>query len=305
MVNLRTFDLNLLRVFEAITESQSVSKAADKLGLSQSAVSNALDRMRRQFDDPLFIRTHRGMEPTPKAQDLAEVILTGLTTIRAGLSASGTFDPARSHRRFSLLMTDVGEMTFLPTILSRLNEQAPQIDLNVIEFGLERYEELLEAGIADLAVGQLKLPDTLCSQEFHNSDFAVVASRTNPIVQYDAEGKASIALETYLDAPHVQQAPRGASGNPVAVALGSQASRRRIALSVPHASVLPMILPQTSLIATVPKVCADLLARHGDLVVMPTPFPMDRSHVTLWWHRRNTKDPGHSWLREMFLTSGV
>src|ERR1700722_8740493 len=109
MVNLRTFDLNLLRIFEAVAKDGSVSKAADTLGLSQPAVSNALNRMRRQFEDPLFVRTNKGVEPTLKAQQLATAVSQGLSTIRAGLTATTEFNPAVSKRRFTLLMTDVGE----------------------------------------------------------------------------------------------------------------------------------------------------------------------------------------------------
>lgn len=305
MVNLRTFDLNLLRVFEAVHHDRSVSIAADKLGLSQPAVSNALNRLRLQFDDPLFVRTARGMSATPKAERLAEAIGVGLTTIRAGLSSGVDFDPATSERRFTLLMTDVGEISFLPVLLSELGRNAPNISIHVREAGLSTYEDLLESGTADLAIGRIKLSDRMHGAQIHSSEFVVLLGRSNPILRRDAQGACSIDYQAYLNAPHVMVQPRGAAGDPVREALGPDASRLRIALSIPHATVLPMIMGDTDLIATVPKVCAANLVATGALCAVPPPFPVEPNYVFQWWHRRNQRDAGHRWLRAIFSNAGV
>lgn len=305
MVNLRTFDLNLLRVFEAISHDRSVSIAADKLGLSQPAISNALNRLRRQLDDPLFIRTQHGMEPTPKAEDLARFIHEGLSTLRAGLTVNATFDPATSDRRFNLLMTDVGEISFLPVLLSTLNRCAPHIDIKVIEHGLQGYEDLLDNGTADLAIGRIKLPDSFESELIHSSPFVVIASRRNRYLSIDERGEPTISFTQYLKAPHIESLPRGASGDPIRQALGELWSQRRIALSIPHSTALPMVMSDTDLLATVPKVYADKLVAMSDLVALRVPFPIEQNFVFQWWHKRNTNDAGHRWLRQIFATAGV
>ena len=305
MVNLRTFDLNLLRVFEAVSHDRSVSLAAEKLGLSQPAVSNALNRLRSQFGDPLFVRTPRGMEPTPKAEQLAAAVHQGLTTIRAGLSAGIDFDAATSERRFTLLMTEVGEVLFLPVVLSTLQRLAPKIDIRVMEFGLEGYEELLEAGRVDLAIGRIKLADTFCSELIHSAPFVVMLSRTNRYLRIDAEGRPFIGFEDFLRAPQVLVEPRGASGDPVKEALGPRAAERRIALSIPHVMALTTIMGDTDLIATVPQDCASNLAADGRLCAVPLPFESEGNYVYQWWHRRNTADPGHRWLRQIFSGAGL
>lgn len=305
MVNLRTFDLNLLRVFEAINRDGSVSKAADTLGLSQPAVSNALNRLRRQFDDPLFVRTRRGMEPTPKAGQLALAVHRGMTTIRAGLSAGVDFHPARSERRFTLLMTDVGEISFLPILLTELRRQAPGIDVSVVEAGLARYDELLENGTADLAIGRISLADTLSSELIHSSPFVVLLSRGHPRLRAGPDGRPTLSYEDYLAAPHVLVQPRGASGDPIREALGADAAKRRIGLSIPHATVLPMIIGDSELIATVPQVCAQNLIATGKLCQVEAPFAIPRNFVYQWWHKRNTADPGHRWLRGIFAGAGI
>lgn len=305
MVNLRTFDLNLLRIFEAISHDGSVSKAADKLGMSQPAVSNALNRLRRQFDDPLFVRTQHGMEPTPKATRLAAAVHGGLTTIRAGLSSGVDFDPATSERRFTLLMTEVGEMLFLPVLLGTLKRSAPTIDITVLEHGVESYEDLLNNGIVDLAIGRIQLSDTFSSELIHSSPFAVVASRTNHFLKGGEDGLPSLTLADYLEAPHVVVEPRGSSPNPIRHALGPDYGRCRIALSVPHFMVLNEVLPGTDLLATVPKACTPAILRSGGLCTVAIPFPAEENFVYQWWHRRNNQDAGHRWLRSVFATAGV
>lgn len=299
MVNLRTFDLNLLRVFEAIYRDGSVSRAADQLGVSQSAVSNALNRLRYQLNDPLFVRSARGMDPTPKAAQLALTLLEGMTTIRSALVESATFDPATSQRRFTLLMTDVGEITFLPTVLARLSREAPEVQLIVMEQGLERYGELLDNGTVDLAIGRISLTENLVSESIHTSPSVVLLSRDNPHLRVGANGEPILDLDGYLAAPHVIVKPRGMTGDLVDEALRGF-PRRRIALSIPHATVLPIIIENTHLLATVPQVCAIYLVANSSLITVPTPFQIEQNSVQLWWHKRNDKDPGHRWLRDIF-----
>lgn len=297
MVNLRTFDLNLLRVFEAIYRDGSVSRAADQLGVSQSAVSNALNRLRYHLADPVFMRSSQGMDPTPKATQLAATLLEGMMTIRSALVEGTTFDSATSHRRFTLLMTDVGEITFLPTLLARLSQEAPFVDLAVVEQGLERYAELLDNGTVDLAVGRITLPDNLSSESIHTSPFVVLLTRDNPHLRWSADDQPVLDLDAYLAAPHIMVKPRGMTGDLVEQALGSH-PRRRIALSIPHATVLPMIIENTRLLATIPQVCANYLVANSSLITVPPPFEIAQNSVQLWWHKRNTKDPGHQWLRD-------
>lgn len=304
-INLRTFDLNLLRVFEAISRDGNVSKAADQLGMSQSAVSNALNRLRNQFGDPLFVRTRHGMEPTPRAAQLTEALLHGMSTIRSALSEGGTFDPAVSTHRFTLLMTDVGQIAFLPTILSRIASEAPHVDLSVIEYGLERYEELLENGTADLAIGRISLSETLMSEQIHSAPFVVLLMRDHPLLRRDPRGELVLDYASYLAAPHVSVRPRGATGDPVSQALGADARKRRIALSIPHATALPTIIENTELIATIPSVCARYLVANSALVTVAPPLAIESNHVHMWWHKRNSRDAGHRWLRQLFATAGV
>ncbi len=304
MLNLRTFDLNLLRVFEAIYHSRNVSRSAAKLGMSQPAVSNALNRLRDQLDDPLFIRTTRGMEPTPKAELLASFIHQGLTTIRAGLTSGVAFDPAISTRRYKLLMTGSGAMTFLPKVMSTLSRVAPYVDLSVAEFAVTNYAELLENGIADLAVGRFELISSLRSQLIHTSTLVVLLSRDHPLLDRDEQGKPTISYANYVAAAHVDVAPPGAGGDPISDALGLDGTRLRVALNIPHVGVLPTIMRGTHLIATIPDVLAGDFIAGGDLCTCPLPFTTKTNYIFQWWHKRNDQDAGHRWMRQLFADAG-
>ena len=304
MLNLRTFDLNLLRVFEAIHHNRNISRAAEKLSMSQPAVSNALNRLREQFDDPLFVRTSRGMEPTPKAILLTSYITQGLTTIRAGLTSGVVFEPATSRRRFRLLLTDIGAIAFLPEVLSTLGQAAPNIDLDVAEFAVSNYAELLDEGIADLAIGRFELPSFLCSQLVHTSTYVVLLSRDHPILHFDDHGNPTIDYAAYIGAAHIVVAPPGSSGDPVGEGLGIDGNRLRIALTIPHIAVLPTIMRGTQLIATVPDVLAKHLVADGDLCTCELPFPVKGNRIYQWWHKRNDNDEGHRWLRELCAKAG-
>lgn len=305
MVNLRTFDLNLLRIFEVLSHHRSVSKAAETLGLTQSAVSNALNRLRHQLDDPLFVRTRFGMEPTPKAEELAETLHEGLATIWAGLNSSNEFDLSSTERRFTLVMTDVGITLFLPILLRQLRDYDSRIRLRVLTPNIDQYDYLLESGIADLAISRIKLSDSLHSELIHRSPFAVLASCENPFVSSDWTGAPSITLENYLNAPHINLEMSSAWGQPVLQALSARKLERNVVLEVLNAAVLPAVMEGTDLLATIPKIHADKLAKSGSLVCAAPPIEIEPNLVYQWWHRRNDGDAGHRWLRELFASAEV
>ena len=149
------FDLNLMRVFLTVLHERSVTRAAERLQLTQPAVSYALGRLREKFDDPLFVRTPAGMQPTPVAFALAGPIERGMNSFAEAVSLRQHFDPARSTRRFRLSMSDIGEMVFLPLLMERVHARAPRLQIEVVEVALERLPQALQEGEVDLAIGNL------------------------------------------------------------------------------------------------------------------------------------------------------
>ena len=299
MYNPNTFDLNLLRVFDALIREGSVSAAGNRLGLSQPAVSNALKRLRSLLGDPLFVRTRHGMEPTSFALSLSTPVQDGLSQIRAGLSQILSFDPAQSDRRFTLLMNDVGAGSFLPGLLQHLSKAAPHIDLDVYERDHSEYEDALDSGSADLAVGRVMLSSTFRSEFLTKSFYVVILRPDHPLLQRRRGVRPFLTPEGYVSAQHVVVSPRGATSNPVERMFAGKRIDRRIVLNVPHATSLMNILPGSDLIATVPDRCVGFLCRDKQLTWAKMPIPIEPSLVYQWWHKRQEYDPGHRWLRQV------
>lgn len=304
MSDLNTLDLNLLRVFEALMRERSVSLAAGRLNLTQPAVSNALNRLRTAFDDQMFVRSRSGMEPTPLALALSDPIHEGLAAIRAGISKGSSFDPAKSHRRFAILATDVGELAYVAQFMRLLSREAPGIDLLVMEASLDEYELLLDGGEADLAIGRFNIANSFHCELVGTAAYAVVMCSGHARKIGVAQG-SMIPYETYIGSAHAHLVPRGATENPIGRALGLDEARRRVALTLPHTSVLSTIIPGTKLVATVPQPVVASLCRGGDLVWATLPFQTELSNVHMAWHKRNDRDKGHVWIRDKFRSTVI
>jgi DNA-binding transcriptional LysR family regulator len=304
MYNRNTFDLNLLRIFDALVREGTVTAAADRLGLSQPAVSNALNRMRLLLGDPLFVRTRHGMEPTSFALRLCSPVQDGLAQIQSGLSQVMTFDPATSDRTFTVLMNDVGAACFLPAVTKGLLRVAPHVNLNVREFDHADYEDALDSGTADLAIGRVMLSETFRSKFLLKSSYVAVLRPDHPALTRKRGVRAFLTLDSYMAADQVAVSPRGATSNPVERAILKMHLNCRIVLNVPHATSLYNIIPGTDLIATVPDRCVEFLCRDKRLTWAELPIRIEPNMVYQWWHKRHDHDAGHCWLRD-FISDAI
>jgi DNA-binding transcriptional LysR family regulator len=300
--SLNTFDLNLLRVFEAVMLERSVTAAANRLGLSAPAVSNALSRLRMAMDDPLFVKTRHGMEPTPLAHKLDDPVADALSNIRAALSFNLCFDPSSSHRSFSLLMNDLGATSLLPGIVQRLEVEAPHVGLHIISRDHSAYEDALDSGVADLAVGRVRLSKSFCSALVLTSKEIAVMRRDHPGLRRGSDGVPAISMDDYFAASHIDVTAPGVVSN-VPESSPGLGNRRRIAFSVPHLGAVDRLLPKTNLIATVPKLCLNIFVNRDKLGWSELPFRMEPDLISMWWHKRQNEDPGHVWLRDMIRSS--
>ena len=305
MADLRTFDLNLLRVFDAMLRDQSVTKAAERLALTPPAVSNALNRLRVALGDPLFVRTRHGMEATPFAQTLADPLQEGLSSLRAVIGASIGFDPKSVRRTFSMLMNDVGAASLLPRIMNDISNEAPGIDLIVRERDHAQFEEALDTGSEDIAVGRIKLSRAFRKELIASSAYVAIMDASHPKLRKTATRSSRIGLNDYLKASHVQVNPRGAAPGPIDKALNALAPGRRIALAIPYATSTLNILAGTDLIATVPDRCIDFLCADARLTWSSLPIDVPENQVFMYWHRRQDNDQGHAWLRDAIRSSSA
>lgn len=292
-MNVSDLDLNLLRVFDAIATESSVTVAGERIGLSQPAMSNALARLRQLFDDPLFVRTPRGMRPTPFAQQLAQPVREALHLIQIALQQHAGFEPRSSGNTFRFWMSDIGEMVFLPGLLERVKRDAPGVRIEVVRIPIKDVHTALEAGELDLAVGFLPgLTTGVRQQPLFREHYVCMLRADHPVIG------ANISAKQFREAAHVLVSYVGTGHQVIEETFIAAGLSARIAVRVPHFLVVPMILARTDLVVTVPSRVAAVFARGGNLKVLPLPVRMPSFEVQLHWHQRFHQDPANRWLRE-------
>ena len=295
-MNLNDLDLNLLRVFDAVLRRRSVTAAGEEIGLSQAGVSNALARLRKLCGDRLFVRSPRGMDPTPFAKSIADAVRQALGLIEGTLARRPVFDPATTERTFRLHMSDIGEMVFLPQLLERLQRVASGVHIETRSTLQGEIEQALAAGELDLAVGFLPgLQAPVRSHPLFRDAYVCMMRADHPRIG------GTLARKQFLEAAHALVSSIGAGHRVIEDTLLAHGLNRRIALRVPHFMVVPMILERTDLVVTVPERVASVFERMGRFKTLRPPVAIPRTDVRVHWHERYEQDPGNRWLREVLI----
>jgi DNA-binding transcriptional LysR family regulator len=296
-VNPNRLDLNLLRVFDAILQTRSVTIAASTLGLTQSAVSNQLARLRDAFDDPLFVRTSEGMVPTPRAEAIAEPIRKSLLAIRFCLEEQLGFDPATSDRTFRIYMSDVGQLVFLPRLLERIARVAPRVSVHTVQVPPARMRDLaLESGEVDLAAGYFEnFEGSFRQQLLFEERYVGMVRRGHPTI------RDTLPLETFLSTPHLVYQPTGGGHgfqeSAVDHAFAAADVPRRVAVRAAHSMGVTAIVSSTDLLVIVPSRLAAAFRELADVSILPLPVEIPSFPIKQHWHERFHHDPGNGWLR--------
>ncbi|OFZ90469.1 MAG: hypothetical protein A2W21_05570 [Betaproteobacteria bacterium RBG_16_66_20] len=294
-MNIQGLDLNLLRVFDAVLRDHSVTAAARHLGLTQPAVSNALARLRALLEDALFVRTPSGMDATPFARELAEPVRQALALLESALAHGPGFDPATSTRAFRFYMSDLGQVEFLPPLVERAQRVAPGLRLEAVALEVEDISDALAAGAIDLAVGFLPgLGPPVRRQPLFRDRYVCLMRADHP-----AAG-ARLTRKAFLEASHALVSYKGGH-RVIEEALERTGLARKIALRVPHFTVVPMVLERSDLILTLPSRVARVYQQRGNFKSLPPPVPIAPADVAVHWHGRFERDPGNRWLREIIV----
>ena len=291
-------DLNLLAVFQEVYRERQISNAARRLNLSQSAVSNALARLRRLFGDELFVRTGQGMQPTPFAQGLAEPVGAALAQVALALNQRSAFEPATSTRRFTVAMTDVGEVHFMPALIERCRLAAPHLQISACRAGSIALKEEMESGRVDLAIGPFEdISEALYQRLLFRQPYVSMLRRGHPLT----EGKVDLAR--FAAAEHLlvdsNESPYDRINQLLAKA-GIGASTR---FRVPHFTAVPYIVQASDLVVTVPQKLAERAGPPFGLAWITPPLALPALQTNMFWHRRYNQDPGNQWLRALVLES--
>ena len=298
--NLGALDLNLLVVFTSVLKTRSTTLASDELELSQSAVSNALRRLRNHFGDPLFVKTAEGMSPTPLAQQLAGPIQEGLERIRSALDDRREFVPSTSHRRFHICMSDMGQLVLFPGLLAMAQVEAPGVCIATVEMPPREAHVLMARGELDLAIGTFpELAAGFHKQRLFTKQYVVMARAGNPALQ------GGLTLERFVNARHALFQPTADSHHTLEEHIDSvfraHGAQRKVCAVFAHGLGIVEAVTISDLLVCVPKRLAELYAAQADIAVARLPFPSPVVDICQYWHERLHQDHGHRWLRSLLF----
>ena len=294
-MHIKELDLNLLFVMDAMLRDRHVSKAAEGLGMSQSAMSHALNRLRGYFDDPLFIKTGNAMEPTPKALALRDAVVDVMGTVRQRILSEVDFNPTTAQREFTICITDMGELVFMPTLLARLRKQAPHCSIRTMQVPAEQIEGLLASGEADMAIGSYRTaPEGLYKQRLFMHSFATIVHVENKKI------RKRISLSQFENHPQIVVTLTGKTTVAYDSVLEEKGIKRQVVMKTPHFLIVPLLIEQQpDLIATVPLELANVYARYGNIRSVEPPVELPTFAINQYWHPLFHQEPALIWLREL------
>lgn len=299
LIEAKDIDLNLLVVFQEVFQERQISSVARKLNLSQPAVSNALARLRKTFNDELFVRTSLGMQPTPLAQQLADPIAAALANVTKALNQQERFDSPNSQRRFTIAMTDVGEMYFMPVLIERCRQLAPHIQIATVRANSVDLMAEMETGRIDLALGAFdEVSGALYHRRLFQQDYVCLHRQHHPVLRESGE---ALSLKEFLAAEHLIVSTKESPYDKINQALEKAGISASANFTVPHFSAVPYILSHTDLVAIVPQKLAASAAQHFRLAYSKVPLKLPSLQTNIFWHRRFAQDEGNQWMRQCLV----
>lgn len=320
---LAAVDLNLLVTFDALARERNVTRAAEQLGVTQSAISHALRRLREMFDDPLLVRGRGGMLLTPRADALVVPLRSALLTLGRAIAQPSTFDARSARRSFRIASPDLFDLLVIPALLEHMREQAPGVEIGVVPLEEQRLADRLETGELDVAVvpqmDDPQLPRPLANapglvrRSLFRDRFVCLMRADHPALHADGAKRmkrktatrragaqrASLTLETYAQLSHVLVSPSGTGPGMVDTVLASRGLQRHVALRIPAFYSALLIIARSDLILTAPASLIRLARPDQPVVALPAPLPLSTHSLNLVWHERFTRDAGHEWLRTL------
>lgn len=290
-MNLRSVDLNLLVALDALLLELHVTRAADRIGLSQPAMSNALARLRHIFKDELLVRTATGMQATPRALELMEPTRQVIRQIERVFENDAGFDPHQSDRTFTVRLSDLLQLLLPPPLLERIGPEAPVIAFDIVHLPPARTVEALEKDEIDLAVSMgLEHSGSIRAEVLFSDRMVCVMRKTHPLA------REAMTLDTFLSCRHLKTSMSRTDPRFVDDVLAREELKREVVLNVPHWLVVPHVLGRTDFVSVMPERLTTALTGTA-LVARDLPFASKPFDWTLYWHRRHEGSPANRWLR--------
>jgi len=296
-MNIETLDLNLLRVLDAVYRERSLSRAAERLGMSQPGISQALKRLRQQTGDPLFIRQAHGVSPTALSESMAPAIRVALDSLQAALSTPANRDIRQSQRSLRVAMSDYSQILILAPLIRFLDEQAPQLRFRATPIDGIDLHAALHAGDIDMAIGGLPpLAEHFRQQQLFQDEFVCIARAAHPRI------RGQLTLEQYAQEKHVGVAVRLTQVSKIDEACQIHGFQRRIHVVVPDFLATPFLVAASDALATLPRRLLRLVPAQLGLQILPAPLVLPNPLVCQYWAERTHHDPVCQWLRGQIHT---
>ncbi len=302
-MNLSSFDLNLLRVLDALLHEQSTVKAGERIGLSQPAVSSALGRLRHALNDPLFVREGQRLVPTEYARRLEFPLRHILEDVEALLAGPESFDPANAEQSFKISGSDFFAEMLMPSLANALSRLAPKIQVQLVDLVPDNYVGTLERHGIDLAfVPKIDFPTWTDNAPAFRSRFVMIARSGHPrLARAEVREGEIVPIDLFCDLGHVVFSPEGklkAMGDAALARIGRE---RRVVMTMPVFGGVTNAVAGSDLVALLPEQLARKVAPRLGLAIYTPPMPINPVQICMIWHRRNTNHPTHRWLRDLVL----
>lgn len=291
----KKFDLNLLNTFDALWRERNVTRAAQRMNVTQPAVSNALSRLRETFGDELFIRTPSGVEPTERCAEIAIDVREALRHVERTLASHDSFDPSVSERTFRIGALDYFDHVVLPPLMEKLRKDAPRVDLRISPVKLGETFEALDSGDLDfLFFGGAEPPKRISFQQLMEERFVLIMREGHP------KANERMTLQQYADLAHIVFSTRGDSHTRIDDLLAEQGLQRRVALTSSHHTSIAETVRDTDMVALSPSRLARRHVERGGVIAVQPPLEFPHFSVQFYWSRRLNSDPGAMWLKSVF-----
>jgi DNA-binding transcriptional LysR family regulator len=299
-VDLAKVDLNLLVVLHALLETSSVTRAAERLGSSQPAISRALAKLRRLFGDRLMVKAASGMMPTLRAEAMREPLANLLGGVETFL-VKPKFDPSVTNRIFRVATTDYGALAILPNIAAQFAREAPNAAIEVVGFSREVFRTLADGQVDFVLYSDNPVSGSFRARELFRESFVTLVRHGHPLLKQMRGAKGVLPLKVFTAWPHIVVSIFGGQGGPIDAALAEQGQKRHVALRVPYFATAAVIAAASDFLVTMPSRAARQLAPRLGLAILKPPAQVTPYGYRLLWHERSHDDPGAVWLRRLVI----
>lgn len=302
-----TLDLNLLRVFDAVMTEQNLTRAANRLAMTQPAVSNAVKRLRDALGDELLIRTAHGVKPTARAESLWPAVRRALADLEEAV-APRSFELAKANATFRMAMADATAALLLPPLVRLIESEAPGIDIRMVPLTTREPRPMLLRGDIDIAIGffpgvvaqlQGSTETPVRHERLYAGHYVCVMRKNHPLADKE------LTLDRYCDANHLLVSFSGRARGLVDDSLVAMNRERRILLTVNQFFTAGQVVAASDLLMVIPYHLIDATGMSDQLIRKSLPFSLPEVHIDMLWHERDARSPGHRWLREQLRNSSA